>query len=97
MASALASLLAALAVSLAGLLGYVGLIVPHGVRFCAGRDLRQTITLSALAGGLLLLLADLAARTAFAPEELPVGVVTALLGCPLLLVLLRNHVKRHAA
>lgn len=89
----LASFLAAVGVSLAGLLGYVGLIVPHVVRLLVGRDFRLTLTLSALLGAALLLLADTAARLAFAPEELPVGVLTAIMGCPVLLILLRAQLK----
>jgi iron complex transport system permease protein len=89
----LASFLAAIGVSLAGLLGYVGLIVPHVVRLVVGRDFRRTLTLSAVLGASLLLLADTAARLAFAPEELPVGVLTAIMGCPVLLILLRAQLK----
>ncbi|MFH1130647.1 MAG: iron ABC transporter permease [Pseudomonadota bacterium] len=88
-----ASLLSAIGVSLAGLLGYVGLIVPHGVRMIVGHDFRVTLPLSGLAGALLLVLADIAARTLFAPEELPTGVITALLGCPVLLILLRAQLR----
>ncbi len=90
-AAILSSLLAGLAVSLAGLLGYVGLIVPHAVAFLVGRNLKQTLWLSALLGAVLLLLADCAARMVLAPQEIPVGVLTALLGAPLLLVLLRRQ------
>jgi len=90
-AALLSSLLTGLGVSLAGLLGYVGLIVPHAVRRIAGADFRAALPLAALAGALLLVVADAAARLLFAPEELPVGVITALLGCPVLLVLLRRQ------
>lgn len=93
----LASLLAALGVSLSGLLGYVGLIVPHAVRLVVGRDLRHSLPTTALAGSLLLLLADTAARLVLAPEELPVGVLTALLGCPVLLWQLRLQLRGAAA
>jgi iron complex transport system permease protein len=88
-----ASLLAGLGVSLAGLLGYVGLIVPHAVRRLVGSDFRSTLPLAAIAGALLVVVADAAARTLFAPEELPVGVLTALLGCPVLLALLRLQLR----
>ncbi|MBW2733718.1 MAG: iron ABC transporter permease [Deltaproteobacteria bacterium] len=88
-----ASLLAALAVSVAGLLGYVGLIVPHVVRLAVGRDFRVTLPLAPFVGGLLLLVADVGARMAFAPEELPVGVITAVIGCPVLLALLSAQLR----
>ena len=74
-----------------GLLGYVGLIVPHGVRLLMGHDLRATLLPTAITGALLLVVADLAARSLFTPEERPVGVLTALLGCPVLLVLLKRQ------
>ena len=90
-ASALSSLLAALGVALAGLLGYVGLLVPHVVRRWVGRDLRTSMTSCAVAGSLLLIVADTVSRVVFAPKEVPVGVFTALLGCPLLLGLLRSQ------
>ncbi len=93
-AASVASLLTGVGVSLGGLLGYVGLIVPHAVRLLMGQDFRVTLPVAASAGALLLVLADLAARLAFAPEELPVGVLTAILGCPLLLVLLRAQLRR---
>ena len=92
-AAGLSSLLTGLAVSLAGLLGYVGLMIPHMVRILVGGDFRATLPVSAAAGALLLVTADLAARLAFAPEELPVGVLTAILGCPVLLVLLRAQIR----
>lgn len=87
--AALASLLAALGVSLAGMIGYVGLIVPHAVRMVVGGNLRIALPANAIAGAALLVGADAAARTLWAPEELPVGVLTALLGCPVLLAQLR--------
>jgi iron complex transport system permease protein len=86
-----ASLLTGVAVSLAGLVGYVGLIVPHIVRLAVGRDFRSTIALSALGGGLMLVVGDAAARTVTAPQEIPVGVLAALIGTPLLLVLIRRE------
>ncbi|MCK5796375.1 MAG: iron ABC transporter permease [Deltaproteobacteria bacterium] len=96
-AALLSSLLAALCVSLAGLLGYVGLIVPHGVRLLVGNDFRRTLSVSAVSGALLLLLADTAARLILAPEELPVGVLTALVGCPVLLWQLRSQLTRRSS
>jgi iron complex transport system permease protein len=83
---AAASLLAASAVSMAGLIGFVGLIVPHGVRLLVGSDYRLVLPMSALAGGIVLTLADLLCR--LGAIELPVGAVTALLGSPLFIWLL---------
>lgn len=88
-AALLSSVLTGLGVSLAGMLGYVGLIVPHAARLLVGHDFRRTLPVAAAAGGVLLVVADTFARLVLAPEELPVGVLTALLGCPVLLVLLR--------
>lgn len=85
-----ASLLAAVAVSTAGVIGFVGLVVPHGVRMLWGGDHRVLLPLGALGGAVALVLADTVARTALRPLELPVGVVTAFLGVPLFLVLLRR-------
>jgi len=86
----LASLLAGAAVSLAGSVGFVGLIVPHLIRLWLGNDHRLLLPASVLAGGLLVLLADTLARTVIAPEQLPVGVITAMLGVPLFLILLQK-------
>lgn len=83
---AAATLLAASAVSVAGLVGFVGLIVPHGVRRLVGTDYRLVLPFSAVGGALLLASADLLARAG--PIELPVGVVTALLGAPVFIGLL---------
>ena len=76
------------AVAAAGLVGFVGLLVPHLVRLLVGPDHRVVLPAAALAGASLLLLADLAARLLIAPAELPIGIVTALLGAPLFLYLL---------
>lgn len=89
-AAAIAALLAAGAVSVAGLLGFVGLVVPNLVRIVSGPDHRTLIPLSLLAGASLMILADLVARTAAAPIEVPVGALLALIGGPYLLVLLRR-------
>jgi iron complex transport system permease protein len=86
----LAALTTGAAVAVAGTVGFVGLVVPHLVRLVAGPDHRVLLPASALAGGTLLLLADLAARTAVAPAELPLGVVTALAGGPFFLWLLHR-------
>ncbi|WP_417520398.1 FecCD family ABC transporter permease [Marinobacter sp.] len=86
----LASLLTATAVTTAGSIGFVGLIVPHMLRLVLGNDQRVILPASALAGGTLLVLADTLARTVIAPEQLPVGVITALLGVPMFLYLLHR-------
>lgn len=86
----LASLLTATAVTTAGSIGFVGLIVPHMLRLVLGNDQRIILPASALAGGSLLVLADTLARTVIAPEQLPVGVITALLGVPTFLYLLHR-------
>ena len=76
------------AVAAAGLVGFIGLVVPHLVRLVLGNDQRVLIPAAALAGGTLLTLADTAARTVMAPQQLPVGVLTALIGVPVFLFLL---------
>ncbi|KPA91518.1 ABC-type Fe3+-siderophore transport system, permease component [Pseudomonas asplenii] len=76
------------AVAAAGMIGFIGLVVPHLVRLLAGPDHRVLLPASMLAGGCLLLFADLVARLALAPAELPIGIVTAFLGAPFFLYLL---------
>jgi iron complex transport system permease protein len=76
------------AVAAAGMIGFIGLVVPHLVRLLVGPDHRVLLPASALAGASLLLLADLAARLVLAPAELPIGIVTALIGAPFFLYLL---------
>lgn len=76
------------AVAAAGLIGFIGLVVPHLLRLLSGPDHRVLLPASLLAGGSLLLLADLVARLALAPAELPIGIVTAFIGAPLFLFLL---------
>jgi iron complex transport system permease protein len=78
-------LLTASAVTSAGSIGFVGLIVPHACRFAFGPDHRVLIPAAALAGGSFLVLADTLARTVLAPQQLPVGVVTSLVGAPIFL------------
>jgi iron complex transport system permease protein len=80
--------LTALAVAAGGLIGFVGLIAPHGARRLVGSTHRGVVPVAALLGALLVVLADAAARTTFAPREVPVGLLTALLGGPLFLWLL---------
>ncbi|WP_090504556.1 iron chelate uptake ABC transporter family permease subunit [Pseudomonas borbori] len=86
----IASLLTALAVTSAGSIGFVGLVVPHMLRLLLGNDQRLILPACALSGGILLVLADTLARTLIAPEQLPVGVITALLGVPTFLYLLHR-------
>lgn len=87
----LASMLTAVSVTLVGTVGFVGLIVPHLVRFVIGNDQRVLLPAAMLAGGALLTVADTAARTVIAPVQLPVGVLTALIGVPVFLFLLSRH------
>src|SRR5207302_9520471 len=82
------ALAAAAAVSVSGVVGFVGLMTPHIVRLIVGSDHRRVLPAVVLAGPLFLVLADLAARTVIAPEELPLGAVTAILGGPFFLFLL---------
>ena len=84
----LASLATAAAVTQAGSIGFIGLIVPHLVRLAVGNDQRLLLPASALAGGSLLVVADTLARSLIAPQQLPVGVLTALIGVPVFLFLL---------
>ena len=86
----LASILTATAVMQAGSIGFIGLIVPHGMRLLIGADNRLLMPASVLAGGILLVFADMLARTMLAPRQLPVGVLTALIGVPVFLLLLRS-------
>jgi iron complex transport system permease protein len=86
-----ASLATAAAVSVSGLIAFVGLIVPHAVRLIAGSSNRTILPLSFLYGGVFLALADLVARTVMSPAEIPIGVVTAFLGGPFFLYILRSQ------
>src|SRR5262245_33390796 len=88
-----AALLVGAAVSVSGMISFVGLIVPHVLRLLLGPDLRLLVPASCLGGGAFLVWADTAARTVLAPAELPVGVITALLGGPFFLVLLRRSLR----
>ena len=87
---AAATLATAAAVAVSGLIGFVGIIVPHTVRLLAGSQLPAPAPLSLVAGAAFLVLADLVARTAMAPAELPIGVVTAFFGAPFFALVLRN-------
>lgn len=89
----LASLATAASVTTAGSIGFVGLVIPHLVRLATGNDQRLLLPASVLAGGSLLVLADTLARTVIAPQQLPVGVLTALIGVPVFLFLLSRQPK----
>ncbi len=89
----LASLATAASVTTAGSIGFIGLVVPHLVRLATGNDQRLLLPASVLAGGSLLVLADTLARTLIAPQQLPVGVLTALIGVPVFLYLLSRQPK----
>jgi len=87
---AAATLITAAAVCFVGTIGFVGIIIPHAVRLIWGPDYRFLLPLSVLSGALFLILADLVARTALAPMEMPIGVITAVCGAPFFLYLLRR-------
>jgi len=93
---ALGSLLTAAAVSISGLIGFVGLVVPHAVRLSLGPDHRFLLPASALVGAAFLVIADLLARILLAPVEIPVGVITAIIGAPFFIYLLRHARKEYA-
>lgn len=85
-----AALLTAASVALGGIVGFVGLMVPHAVRALVGADARRVLPLSAVGGGMLLCLADTVGRSVLPPVEIPAGVVTALIGAPWFLAMLRR-------
>jgi iron complex transport system permease protein len=85
-----ATLITAAAVSISGVIGFIGLIIPHITRILVGPDHRILIPSSALVGAIVLILCDTIARTVMSPAELPVGIITALLGCPFFIYLLRR-------
>ncbi len=91
-----AALATALSVTTVGVIGFIGLVVPHLIRIVAGSDHRVVLPASALAGGTLLVIADTLARTIMAPRQLPVGALTAAIGVPLFLILMsRNRQNRY--
>jgi iron complex transport system permease protein len=90
----LSALLVSSAVSIVGVIGFVGLIVPHIIRLCCGADHRALLPLSALTGASLLVYADLLARTMMSPAELPIGLLMALLGGPFFLMMLLSQRRR---
>ncbi|MCA9849490.1 MAG: iron ABC transporter permease, partial [Dehalococcoidia bacterium] len=85
------SLAAATAVAVAGVIGFLGLIVPHMARLIFGTDFRRTLPITILGGATLLIGVDLVARTIIQPQEVPVGVLTAILGGPFFIILLRGR------
>lgn len=87
-------LLAGSAVALAGPIGFVGLVVPHVVRFAVGVDYRWILPYAMITGGILLSVADTVARLVIRPQELPVGIMTALVGAPFFIYLARSKIKR---
>ena len=89
-----AAFITAIAVSLSGLIGFVGLIIPHGVRLVFGPDHRQLLPVSAIIGSAFLVIADTLARIVVAPAQLPVGVITAIAGGPFFLVLLAKYTRK---
>ncbi|MFC0471937.1 FecCD family ABC transporter permease [Halalkalibacter kiskunsagensis] len=90
-----ASLLTGAAVAVSGSIGFVGLVIPHLVRLVTGPNHRHVLPLSMLIGGAFLILADLVARTIIAPKELPIGIITALIGAPVFaLLLIRERLGR---
>lgn len=92
---AVTALATAISVTTVGVIGFIGLVVPHLIRIAAGSDHRIVLPASALAGGILLVLADTLARTVLAPRQLPVGALTATLGVPLFLILMSR--SRHSS
>jgi iron complex transport system permease protein len=88
-----ASLLTGLAVSLSGAIGYIGLLTPHVMRMLFGSDYRLLIPTSAIGGAIIIVLADLLARTIVAPTELPVGAMTAIAGAPVFIYLMRRGLR----
>ncbi len=88
-----ASLFTATAVTIAGSVGFVGLVIPHLLRMVGARDHRLLIPCSVLLGGSFLVIADSVARTIIAPQQLPVGVVTAVIGVPAFLIILRSTIR----
>jgi len=93
-AFALAGFVTAIAVSLSGLIGFVGLIVPHAVRLIMGPDHRQLLPMSVIVGAGFLVVADTIARVVIAPAQLPVGIITAIAGGPFFLVLLMKYSRK---
>ena len=90
---AASTLITAAAVSFVGIIGFVGIIIPHAVRLIWGPDHRFLLPLAALVGGIFMILADIVARTLMAPTEIPIGIITAISGAPFFLYLLRKRTR----
>jgi len=90
-----ASMITALSVCFCGTIGFVGLIVPHAVRFLTGPNHKRLMPVSALAGGIFLVLCDTLARTLFAPTQIPIGVITSVLGVPFFISLIVRSKRRN--
>ncbi|SFA86757.1 iron complex transport system permease protein [Acetitomaculum ruminis DSM 5522] len=89
----IASLMAGVTISVSGTIGFVGLMVPHFTRLLVGGDHRKVLPISALLGGILVVWVDVAARMIIAPEELPVGILTAVIGGPIFIYMLKKQTK----
>lgn len=89
-----ASLMSGVTIAVSGTIGFVGLMVPHFTRLLAGGDHRRVLPISALLGGILVVWVDVAARLLIAPEELPVGILTAIIGGPIFIFLLKRNAKK---
>jgi iron complex transport system permease protein len=85
------SLMAGVAVAVSGVIGFVGLVVPHIVRLMVGSDHRRVLPVGVLFGASFMVVGDLLARTIVAPQEMPIGVITAFIGAPTLIVLIRRR------
>ena len=88
------SIMAGAAIAVSGAIGFVGMMVPHVCRMLVGSDHKKVLPLSALLGGLLVIWTDVAARMVLAPEELPVGVLTAIIGGPCFIAMLKSKSGR---
>ena len=91
-----ASLMAGVTIAVSGTIGFVGLMVPHFTRMLVGGDHRKVLPISALLGGILVVWVDVAARLIIAPEELPVGILTAIIGGPIFIIMLKKKTKENA-
>lgn len=94
---AVTSIMAGVAVAVSGVIGFIGLVVPHVVRMAVGTDHRRTLPVGVVWGAAFAVAGDLLARTIVAPEEMPMGVITAFIGAPVLIVLVRRKSTRAAA
>ena len=88
------SLLAGVTIAVSGSIGFIGMMVPHICRIIAGSDHKKILPMSVLLGGCFVIWADVAARTVLAPEELPVGILTAVIGGPCFIILLKSRSGR---